>query len=406
MRWGRRHPLWAGLLGVVVLLTVVGGVRSVRGAEVEAVRLSWGPLVHRIVVSGRVSPPAQVSIASVLSGTVEEVAVEEGERVKPGQPLLRLEAATLEAEVARARAGVLQARARLRQFLEVSAPQRAQAVRQAEVEREQAERAFERMRTLLEAGAVTQEQFEQARSALELARSRLASAQAQATATLKEGAELRLVEAGVEQAEAELRAAQERLGQATLRVPVRAVVLRREVEPGDLAQPGQVLLTLARVGETHLTVEPDERSLAFIHRGQPALASVDAFPEDRFAAIVETVAPSVDPDRGTVEVKLTVPEPPDYLRPGMTVSVEIEVGRRERALLLPLAAVRDAASQQPWVLVPENGRAARRDVTLGLRGEERAEVVQGVREGELVLLPPSRTLLPGQRVRPRVREGR
>lgn len=406
MRWGRRYPLRAGLLGAVALLVILGVVRSLRGVEVEAICATWGPIVHRIVVSGRVSPPAQVSVASVLSGTVEAVAVEEGAQVEPGQLLLKLEAATLEADVARARAVVIQARARLKQFLDVSAPQRAQAVRQAEVERDQAERAFERARTLLEVGAVTQELFDQARSALELARSRLASAQAQATASLKEGAEVRLVEAGVGQAEAELRVTQERLAQATLRAPVRAVVLSRQVEPGDLAQPGQVLLTLARVGQTRLTVEPDERSLAFIQNGQPAQASADAFPRDRFAAAVETVAPSVDPGRGTVEVKLAVPNPPDYLRPGMTVSVEIEVGRRERALVLPAEAVRDAASEQPWVLVPGNGRAVRRDVKLGLRGEDRVEVVQGLDEGELVLLPSSRAVLPGQRVRPRCkREG-
>ncbi|MBN1204652.1 MAG: efflux RND transporter periplasmic adaptor subunit [Myxococcaceae bacterium] len=405
-KWARRHPLWAGLLAAVALLVVLGALRSLRGAEVEALHVTRGPIVHRIVVSGRVSPPAQVSVASVLSGTVETVAVEEGAQVEPGQVLLKLESATWEADVARARAGVVQARARLSQLLNVSAPQRAQAVRQAEVARDQAERAFERSRTLLEAGAVTQEQFDQARSALEVARSRLTSAQAEATASLQGGAELQLVEAGVEQAEAELKAAQERRDQATLRAPVRAVVLRREVEPGDSAQPGRGLLTLARMGETRLTVEPDERSLAFIQRGQPALASADAFPGERFAAVVETVAPSVDPSRGTVEVKLAVPQPPGYLRPGMTVSVEIEVGRRERVLVLPSEAVRDMASEQPWVLVHQDGRAARRDVTLGLRGEERVEVARGVKEGELVLLPSSRTLRPGQRVRPRVREGR
>jgi HlyD family secretion protein len=405
-RWGRRHPLQAGLLAVLGLVLVSAGVRSLRGAEVEALRVTWGPIVHRIVVSGRVSPPAQVSVSSVLAGTVETVAVEEGARVEPGQLLLRLDAATLKADVARARAGVLQARARLKQFLDVSAPQRAQALRQAEVERDQAERAFERARTLLEAGSVTQEHFEQARSALELARSRLTSAEAQATASLQGGAELRLTEAGVAQAEAELKAAEERLAQATLSASARAVVLRREVEPGDSVQPGRTLLWLARVGETRITVEPDERSLAFLQPGQRARASADAFPRERFDAAVETVAPSVDPERGTVEVKLSVPQPPDYLRPGMTVSVEIEVGRRERALVLPAEAVRDAASERPWVLVPEGGRAVRREVVLGLRGEERVEVAQGLAEGELVLLPSSGALLPGQRVRPRAREGR
>jgi HlyD family secretion protein len=398
-RWGRGHPLWAGLLAIVLLLAAVGTVRWLRGAEVEALRVTRGPLVHRIVVSGRVSPPAQVSVASVLSGTVKSVAVEEGAQVEPGQVLLALDSATQEAEVARARAGVPQARARLKQLLEVSAPQRAQAVRQAEVELAQAERAFERARTLAEAGSISQEQLEQSRSALELSRSRLASAQAQATATLQGGAEVQLVVAAMEQAEAELKAAQERLSQATLRAPTRAVVLSRQVEPGDAVQPGRVLLTLARVGPLRLTVEPDERSLAFLQEGQSALASADAFPRERFAASVERVAPSVDLERGTVEVKLTVPQAPAYLRPGMTVSVELEVGRRERVLVLPSRAVRELASEQPWVLVPEQGRAARRNLTLGLRGEEQVEVVGGLEEGEWVLPPSSRPLLPGQRVR-------
>ena len=119
---------------------------------------------------------------------------------------------------------------------------------------------------------------------------------------------------------------------------------------------------------------------------------------------MRTVAPSVDPDRGTVEVKLVVPEPPEYLRPGMTVSVEIEVGRRDGVLLLPLEAVREASSEKPWVLVLEGGRAARRDVVLGLRGEERVEVVKGLSEGEVVLLATPRQVPPGQRARARLSE--
>lgn len=403
-RFWRRHPRWTVVLGFAVLVAVLGAARTVRGPEVEGLRVTRGPLVHHVVVSGRVSPPARVSVASQLSGTVEAVLLDEGERVAPGQVLVRLESSTQQADLERARAGVLQARARLTQLLEVSAPQRAQAVRQAEVEREQAQKAFDRAQALFEAGAVTRTQLDDARAALEVARSRLRSAEALATASAKGGAEQRLTEAALAQAEAERAAAEARLAQTALTVPVHAVVLRRDVEPGDSVQPGRTLMVLARVGETELTVEPDERSLAYIQPGQPALASADAFPEQRFPARVRTVAPSVDPDRGTVEVKLAVPEPPAYLRPGMTVSVEIEVGRREDVLLLPVEAVRDAASERPWVLVLQGGRAARRDVQPGLRGERRWEVVDGLAEGDVVLLAPPRQVGPGQRARVRLSE--
>ncbi|MBZ4419576.1 efflux RND transporter periplasmic adaptor subunit [Myxococcus sp. RHSTA-1-4] len=399
-RYARRHPRLMVALAVFGVLVALAVVRSVRGPEVEGLRVRREPLVHRVVVSGRVSPPAEVTVAARVAGTVEAVEVDEGQRVEPGQVLARLDADTLRAEVARALAAVRQSRARLTQLLEVSAPQRAEAVRQATVEREQAERALERARTLAEAGAITRAQLDDALAAVDVARSRQASAEAQAAASGRGGPEQRLAEAAVAQAEAELRAAESRLADASLTAQVPALVLRRDVEPGDSVQGGQALLRLARVGGTQLTVEPDERSLAYLRPGQPAVASADAFPRERFSARVETVAPSVDPDRGTVEVKLAVPEPPGYLRPGMTVSVDIEVGRRESALVLPTEAVRDAASERPWVLVFQDGRATRRDVVPGLRGEGTLEVVDGLSEGELVL---SGKVVPGQRVRVRVR---
>jgi HlyD family secretion protein len=362
------------------------------------------PLVHRVVMSGRVSPPAELEVASLLAGTVAEVAMQEGARVEPGQVLVRLEAAAQEADVARARAAVAQARARLSSLREVGAPRREEAVRQAEVDLAQAEKAAERARTLAEAGVLTRVQRDEALAALEVARSRLASARAEAAGSGQGGSEQRQAEAALAQAEAELRVAEARLAQATVSAPVRAVVLRREVEPGDSVQPGQRLMTLARVGGTQLLTEPDERNLAYLRPGLKAVASADAFPLERFAAEVETVAPSVNPARGTVEVKLAVPEPPPYLRPGMTVSVDVEVGRREDALVLPLEVVRDAASESPWVLVLREGRAERVQVRTGLRGEGKVEVVEGLSGGELVI-PASEKVRPGARVRPGEEQG-
>lgn len=402
-RLWRRHPRWTVAVGLAVLLAALGAVRALRGPEVEGLRVTRGPLVHRVVVSGRVSSPSRVVIASQVAGVVETVAVEEGQRVAPGQVLLRLDGASQQAEVERARAGVLQARARLTQLLEVSAPQRAQAVRQAEVEREQAGKALERAQSLFEAGVMTRTQLDDARAAAELARSRLASAEAQASASTRGGPEQRLAEAALAQAEAERTAAEARLAQTVLSAQGAAVVLRRDVEPGDSVQPGVALLALARVGDVQLTVEPDERSLAYLQPGQSALASADAFARERFPARVRTVAPSVDPERGTVEVKLDLPQPPDYLRPGMTVSVDIEVGRRDGALLLPTGAVRDAASDAPWVLVLQDGRAARREVKLGLKGEGQVEVREGLQEGDVVMT--ARQVRPGQRARVRLAQG-
>ena len=117
------------------------------------------------------------------------------------------------------------------------------------------------------------------------------------------------------------------------------------------------------------------------------------------AAVVSFIAPSVEPTRGTVEVRLRVPHPPPFLRPDMAVSVEVELGRRPGVLVVPVDAVREDGAE-PWVLVVRQGRAERRAVRLGLRGEGMVEVQAGLVEGDEVV-PPSSGAVPGQRVRPR-----
>jgi len=98
-------------------------------------------------------------------------------------------------------------------------------------------------------------------------------------------------------------------------------------------------------------------------------------------------------------VKLRVATPPPYLRQDMTVSVDIEVARRTQALLVPSDAVRDADSSSPWVLVVEDGRARRRPVVLGLRGNGVAEALQGLQPGDAVVPVTAATVADGTRVR-------
>jgi HlyD family secretion protein len=115
---------------------------------------------------------------------------------------------------------------------------------------------------------------------------------------------------------------------------------------------------------------------------------------------VALVAPAVDPLRGTVEVRLDVPAPPPILRADMTVSITVEVGRREAALVVAAEAVRDPTGE-PWVVAIAGGRAERRGVRLGLRGDGLVEVLEGLGAGEAVVAPAAGFVAPGERVRAR-----
>jgi HlyD family secretion protein len=98
-------------------------------------------------------------------------------------------------------------------------------------------------------------------------------------------------------------------------------------------------------------------------------------------------------------VKLRVPQPPDYLRQDMTASVDIEVARREGVVVVPADAVRDARSGNPSVLAVSGGQVERRQVALGLRGDGRIEIREGVAPGDLLVPPTFALVKPGQRVR-------
>jgi HlyD family secretion protein len=183
-----------------------------------------------------------------------------------------------------------------------------------------------------------------------------------------------------------------------LLAPVAGTLIGRNVEPGDVVQPGKVLLTLSPAGRTQLVLNIDEKNLRLIAVGQSALASADAYAQERFAATLAYINPAVNPQTGAVEVKLDVPTPPAHLRQDMTVSVDIAVAQRPQALLVPAGALRDLDSAAPWVLRVQGSRAQRQPLRVGLRSGAWAEVLDGLREGDQVL-PASATLAPGSRLR-------
>jgi HlyD family secretion protein len=390
-----RRWRWVLGIGAAALALLLGG-RALVGPTVPVWVAEKRELVQRVVASGRVLAPARIQIGSVVVGRVTRVAVEKGDRVKAGQVLVQLDDAESRAALAQARSAVAQAAARLEQVEVVSAQVTTQAVRQAELRLTQAELKLTRNRTLAEAGSVSRSDLDDALQARDLAASQLATARIQASAVAT-GSDRRVVAAALEQARGAEQAALARLDQSQIRSPSEGVVTERDVEPGDVVQPGRMLLVVARDGPTQLSVLPDEKNLAFLGMGQPATASVDAFPDRVFPARVAYIAPAVDLSRGTVEVKLDVADPPPFLRPDMTVSVNVEVGRDPAALVLPAVAVRDTGTD-PWALVVRDGRAVRQPVKLGMRGEGAVQILSGLALGEAVVAQAS-SVGPGARVR-------
>jgi HlyD family secretion protein len=340
-----------------------------------------------------------VEVSAQAPGLVVAVPVREGQSFKAGDLLVQFDDGEARAAVAQAKAAVDQASARIDQLRRVGAIVSNEALRQAQTNLEHAEADLARARKLAAAGALASVDLDNARHAVELARAQRTSAEAQQIASAPTGADSRVALTGLLQAQAQLAGAEVRLRQTKILALQDGVVLTRSVEPGDAVQPSRTLLVLAAAGEAQLVFQADERNLAAIALGQKARASADAYPEQVFEAAVSYIAPSIDPQRGSIEVRLSMPQPPKFLKPDMTVSVDIGVAAKGQALTIPSDAVHDAASRAPWVLAVQGGRVVRKDVKLGLRGEGSIEIVSGLDEGAEVVIPDGRTLVPGARVR-------
>jgi HlyD family secretion protein len=399
--WTRR---WR-VVAIAAALVLAGYLLAIAalGPKVDAAKVVRTEVVQSVVASGRVATPYRVDIGSQITGTVAGIPVAEGQTVKAGETLIVLEAAEASAGVKQAELAVAQAEARLRQLRELQLPVAGQTLRQAEANLANARAQLDRNRKLYASGYIGRSVLDDTERNVEVAESQVDAARKQVETAEPRGSDYAVAVAALDQARASLQAARARLGYATVRAPYDGTLIRRDVERGDVVQPGKVLMVLAPSGETQLVLNIDERNLALLKLAQRALASADAYPGERFAAELVYINPAVDPLRGTVEVKLRVPAPPEYLRQDMTVSVDIEIARRAGTLALPAEAVRDA-NGSAWVLQVKNGRAVRQPVTVGLRGDGAVEIRGGLEAGDLVVPASYATVKAGDHVRAVPRE--
>lgn len=402
----RISPKSVLIIGIAVLLTLLAIAYLARnrllGTPVEAYATQNTGLRQTVVASGRVITPQRVSVASKVIGRVKSIPVTEGEKVSRGQLLIQLDSQDELASIAQAGTSIDQAQAKLQQQREVALPAAMEGLKKAEADVRQLKNQYERVADLKKRNFVSQMQLDEARRNLDVAVSQRQTAQLQVQTNQSKGGDSALILAGLAQARANLKSLQVRLEQDSIRAPSDGVLIKRDIEPGDIVQPGVSLMTLAVSGEIQIEIQLDEKNLAKLAIGQKALGSADAFPEQTFEAVVNYINPGIDATRGSVEIKLRILNPPDYLRQDMTVSVDIETAHKTMALVVPSEAVRDANSDAPWVLVVRDKRTVHQNVGIGLRGDNQTEITSGLVTNEPVILSSVGTIVAGQRVRARI----
>lgn len=377
--------------------------------------------------SATVQPHRQVALAFKSGGYVQMLLqlpgadgrprdVQEGDRVRRGTILARVREAEYAAQLEQARGQLIQAEqareAAAAQLAEATAA-RARAVAQlgaAAAAAEKAGRDMERATTLYAAQSLTRPEYDQAKARLDETRALVEAARAQiAGAEAGEQAAQRRIGAAEGQAASArggVEHSQVQLRDTALEAPMDALVLKRSVETGDLAQPGRVGFILAEVGTVKVVFGVPDVVVSRLRLGGAQSITVETLPGLTLRGRISRIAPSADPQSRTFEVEVTVPNPQDRLKVGGIASLELP-GERPAAPVpaVPVGAIvrppQDPAGYAVFVTEEQAGasRARLRPVTLGETYGNLVGVTRGLAVGERVVVAGATRLRDGESVR-------
>lgn len=385
----RRSLTWLAMgLGLLALLAVAAWALP-RRADVpaNAVRVTRGPINSTVEAMGRVRPDRQAQLSLRGGGRVAEVKVQAGDRVEAGQVLLTLDTAQAERDVRQAELDLAARRQKLDQARAGGSPadiEAAQAaVREATVAREVTQAQYDDRAK--QPDAKTSEEaakLEAAKAAYQRARASLEKALTGASPQ-----EIAGLQTAVDQAELALTTARARLDETRLTAPFAGVVLDVTPRPGENVAAGAPLIVLADVGKLYVEADVEEVDAPLVQVGQSAEVRLDAFPGQTLTATVSRVAPAATTRQGATSyaARLDLAATDLALKPGMGANVKIATRTRPDALLVPARAVQ-SVGRQKIVRVLRDGRPVEVEVTTGLSDKQQVEILDGLREGDLVLI--------------------
>lgn len=323
---------------------------------VEVSRAAASDLTDGIDVTGTLVARFQSEVKSEVGGSVAEVYVTEWVRVKKGAPLARVDTSEVEAQKKRAEASVEMAKAGLLE---------------AQAAANRADRELERAQKLKEAGLVTQQNLDDARTQREAAAARVAAARAQIRA-----------------AEEDVRHAEARISKAVIRAPFDGVIAERSVSPGEVV--GEMQKVVFRIVDNRLldlTVSVPSGGSGAVRVGQPITFSADAVPGKTFTGKVKFINPAVSEADRSARVVAEVRNVSEELKTGQFVKGRIVTGKRRAVLQVPRSALLswDVAAGKGDLIVVDNTLARRRTVGTGSVSGDLVEIASGLSNGETVV---------------------
>jgi HlyD family secretion protein len=372
---------------VVILAVVALNLRSQREKTVKVTveKVKKQDLTSIVSASGEVKPKKNVNISAQVPGRIIKIAVEEGQEVKAGDFLLKLDSTQYEANADRDR-----------NFIQASQADLIQA--EARLQRDKS--AYDRQQKLYEEQLISKDTLESFKVQYDVTQAQVNSIRFQ-----------------IKQAEANLKSTLDNLNKTVFNSPINGMITSLKVEEGETAiigtmnNPGTVLMTIADLSIMEVEVEVDETDVVGVKLGQEANVRVDAFPETVFKGKVTEIGSSalqkVTGGTTTQEAKdfkvvVTLENPSQRLKPGLSASADIITAKKQGVLAVPISSLvlrdkpaaagaadkPDAKKEEEGVYVVEGGRVKFVPVEKGISGGMNIEITSGLKESQDIVTGP------------------
>jgi len=395
---GRKgQSFWFRLWGVVgdriwqtaVASVVVAGAlafvywRLLAPVDVRSHEVRSGEIIAEVMGTGIVATHVKVTISANITGLLSEVLFDQGDQVKAGQIVARLDDRDLQRQVKVEEANISASRATVDRLLADR--------NSAKSTLELTSKNYERAQGLIPSGAISREEYDRYVDAFTTAKAGMERAEA----ALVEGQKLLIA------AEETLEYHKARLAYTVIAAPFDGLIVRRDRDPGDVVVPGTSILYLVSLKEVWVSAWVDETRQARVKPGQPARVVFRSEPTVDYRGTVVRIGRETDPETREFLVDVQPEKLPEQWSIGQRAEVYIETTRKSQATLLPSGFLikRDG---EPGVFVAVQGRAQWRMLRLGIQGRENVEVFEGLTPGEIVVLPANSEAGPltdGRRVR-------
>lgn len=366
----------SAIIIIILALIAVAWFYYMRPVPVEVAVAKRGGIRKIIPEDGLVRTRDEVNISSEISGKIEKMPVEEGQRVQSGEILAEIAKVQLAAQVIRAETELLS---------------NDKLIKELDSIYDKAKADLDRMQALVREGAISQERFEVAQLAF---------------ASARKGHET--AKAANEALTAALKSAKDYLDKATIRAPIDGVVTAVYKKPGEIVAPGMPLMRIINPKRAYIEIKIADSDMGEVKVAQRVRITADGCPGQEFEGILLQIIAEAELKGERIDVAtvgeerifrgvVRIPDHPECLRPGMPVYADVIIEPKENALIIPREAV-FSESGKFYVYVLKNGRAQKRQVLVGIKESERVEIIDGVSEGEQVAVSGLDNLKDGKRV--------